>query len=152
MGVRTQLSSDRLLKMVWPLASFTSWDLTSHVSVQHKFFSCKFPCQNYKQIFDQRSSLLCVPVWYRNFYFIFDCHGQLGELQPDGKLLMHFMSSLVEFFFYYYYFFLSPPFVSYGCFNLNMFSFFNGIVKLALKVQQCDTGNCLLINWSSIYE
>lgn len=113
-------------KKIWPRASFTCWDLTSHVSVQHEFLSgCKFPCQKYQQTSDQRSPLFCVSIWYWNFYFIFNCHGQLGELHPDGKLLMHFMSSLGSGLRYACALppFSFPSFISYGCFNLNVFSF-----------------------------
>lgn len=103
------LLSDRLFKKFDLWLSLHCWSLTFHVvSVQHTFFfSCKFPCQNYKQTFDQRSTLLHIPfdkeisisssafrpvwesvTWQRNYW----CISSWSSLKFSTSLLFLFLN------------------------------------------------------------
>lgn len=130
---RNQLLPDGAVKRVTP-ASFTSSNFTTELHSSCSvagtlFFSCKFPCQNYNGhlikgqpsfifLFSKETSISSLAfgsvwasvTWQRNYWCISSCSS--------------------------FKFFHLPPFSSFKpgeCFTLNMFSLFNGILKLAVE-------------------
>lgn len=71
-----------------PLTSAAPWQgeaLATRSGVRTPATLMQISCHNLKRSSDQRSALLCVGVWYRNFYFISSCQGMLGGREGGEK-------------------------------------------------------------------